>query len=246
MAAVLCLKAEDFSITVKPHSILLQNGSFSVLVHRKYPLLTLDDGFLLSFSATKNGTNQTLEVVENSPEVKSVRWTSMPEENREGERVQSEFTVEIRKHFPGVLIDGKVFNRDFIGALRCRQLWSFPLMEASMPAEKGELRLAVPWKKLQPQGYFLYRSRNGRQYGFLVPGLDAPDRTVYSNIGIHDFEKGKTGGLFFGVSNGSFEENEFSEFLFSVVPVKSLEELKTIRESGRVEKRNLSARKTGR
>ena len=105
LESILCLKAEDFSITVKPHSILLRNGSFSVLVHRKYPLLTLDDGFLLSFSATKNGTNQTLEVVENSPEVKSVRWTSMPEENREGERVQSEFTVEIRKHFPGVLID---------------------------------------------------------------------------------------------------------------------------------------------
>lgn len=240
MAAIPFLEAQEFSANVKPHSILLRNGSFSILVHRKYPLLTFDGGLRLSFAATKNGTNKTLEMIENSAEIKSVRWISIPEENREGEQVQSEFTVEIRKNFPGVLIAGKVFNRDFIGALRCRQIWCLPITEAAMPAEKGELRLGTPWKKLPPQEYFLYRSRNGQLYGFLVPGLGASDRTVYSNIGIHDFEKGKKGGLFFGVSNGAFEEDEFSEYRFIVVPVKDLPELKKIRETLGTEKQFLS------
>lgn len=225
--AVLPLGGQNFSAELKPHSAILKHGPLNILIHKKYPLVTIDGKLPLHLSAQHSDEGQMLELQQNSPEIKTVRRLSRIGKNRDDENVQTEITVTIRNGFPGIFISSKTYNRDFIGAVKCRQVWSLPATTASMPADNGELRLGTAWKKRPACEYILYTGSNGKTYGIITADLRSPNRTIHSNIGINDSGKTK-GNWFFGVSNGEFEQDQFSEIKFILVPVRNIPELKTI------------------
>ena len=144
------LSGQDFSAELKPHSATLRHGTLNILIHKNYPLVTIDGKLPLHFSAQQPDNAQTLELLQNTPEIKAVQRLSRTGKNRDGENVQTEIRVTVRNDFPGIFISSKTYNRDFIGAVKCKQLWSLPVTTASLPAENGELRLGTAWKKLCP------------------------------------------------------------------------------------------------
>ncbi|GEM_PF-6328696 len=221
------LSGQDFSAELKPHSATLRHGTLNILIHKNYPLVTIDGKLPLHFSAQQPDNAQTLELLQNTPEIKAVQRLSRTGKNRDGENVQTEIRVTVRNDFPGIFISSKTYNRDFIGAVKCKQLWSLPVTTASLPAENGELRLGTAWKKLSAHEYFLYTGNDGKTYGIITTDLRSPARTVYSNIGINDFGKSK-GSWFFGISDGEYEQDQFSEIKWVLVPVRNIQELKTV------------------
>ena len=225
------LNAQEFTAVAVPGGVRLRHGDLQVLIHKNYPLVTIDAAVPFTLVAMKNAVNQKLELIDDTADKKSVRWLSEAAENRENEKVQMEFTVEVYRDFPGIFFRSKVFNRDFIGAAHCRQVWGFPMTEPAMRTDDGELRLGTAWRKLPPGQYFLYRSGKGQFYELVIPGLARPDRRMYSNFSADDWGNVKKITLFFGTSRGNFAENEYSEVKFAVIPVREPSEWNAVRKA---------------
>lgn len=226
LMAAFMVSAQNFSVEGKGHSTIIKHGDLSIRLHKKYSMF--DVGKLCSFELSlqiPKAKVKSLETVTNNEKEICVRWKSEPGKNKENAKVEGEYDITVHKDFPGIFVESRLYNKDFIGELNCAQRWAFPgFTEKSYPADRGELKIGTAWRKMKPVKYFIYK-KGDQTLGIIIDGLEKPNRSMFTNFSVNDFPAKKV-GLWLAVNSGRIQENECSRIKFVLVPAKNIEELK--------------------
>ena len=224
-ASAAIVSAQDFSAKDLKYCVDIRNGATTVRVHRNYPVLSFGNGLNFTWSPMPGTKPESLKISKRDETEIQVCWTAVPGKNAEQAKVAAEFVVTVRKDFPGIFVESRVYNKDFIGDLKCAQRWGLPgFKKESYPSDNGVLKIGTAWKKMTPIKYFLYEDEKG-SVGFITDGLEKGNRSMFTNFSITDFPAKKI-GLWLGLNFGQVQENECSKIKFVLVPAKDIEELK--------------------
>lgn len=216
--------AQDFSAEDLKHSAIIRNGTMAVRMHRAYPLFDIKRKAGFAWNAMPSMKSESLKIVKQDETEIKVCWSAVPGKNAEKAKVAAEYEIVARKDFPGFFVESRVFNKDFIGELKCAQKWGLPIFkQESYPADNGELKIGTAWRKMKPIKYYFYQD-GSVSFGFITDGLETRNRSMFTNFNITDFPAKKI-GLWLAFS-GQIEENECSKIKFVIVPAKNLEDVK--------------------